>query len=73
LKKAYSKSNNDIEIEELVKKLVNYNTSANLINQLIYLCSWFYDPDSDYDKFNLKSAKEIKLVIQDILDNELPF
>jgi hypothetical protein len=72
LKKAYDNKGIKMTFSELIFKLAD-NTSRPLRAELADICNAFYSEPYEFDNYGFKSAKEIKVEVMKILDEELPF
>jgi hypothetical protein len=72
LKRAYDKKGNKMTFIELIDKLAD-GTTQTLKAELADICNAFYSEPYDFDNYGFKSAKEIKVEVNRILQLELPF
>lgn len=69
---AYQKAGKDLTFEELIDKLLDQG-SPSIRAELASMCSALYTYGSTYDKYGLKSAKDIKEKLNIVFKEELPF
>lgn len=72
LKYSYEKKNNNISFIELINKL-SPSSSSDLKEELADICYAFYSEPYDFDNYGIKSAKEVKDRVVEIMNFELPF